>query len=54
MRTFEVTGAISVRVLDGGLRRDLDEYLALLASTQSQQVRHLTLSAQGRARAIFG
>ena len=47
VRTFELTGATSVRVLDGGLRRDLDEYLALLASTQSQQVRHLTLSAQG-------
>jgi len=47
VRTFELTGATSVRVLDGGLRRDLDEYLALLASTQSQQVRHLTLAAEG-------
>ena len=47
VRTFEVGGTTSVRVLDGGLRRDLDEYLALLASTQSQQVRHLTLQAQG-------
>lgn len=47
VRTSELTGATSVRVLDGGLRRDLDEYLALLASTQSQQMRHLTLQAQG-------
>ena len=47
VRTFEVTGGTSVRVLDGGLRRDLDEYLALLASTQGQQVRHLTLQSQG-------
>jgi hypothetical protein len=47
VRTFELTGTTGVRVLDGGLRRDLDEYLALLASTQSQQVRHLTLQAQG-------
>lgn len=47
VRTFELTGTTGVRVLDGGLRRDLDEYLALLASTQGQQVRHLTLSAQG-------
>ena len=47
VRTFELAGATSVRILDGGLRRDLDEYLALLASTQSQQVRHLTLDAQG-------
>jgi len=53
VRTFEVAGATSVRILDGGLRRDLDEYLALLASTQSQQVRHLTLQAQARARATF-
>ena len=47
VRTFELAGATSVRILDGGLRHDLDEYLALLASTQSQQVRHLTLQAQG-------
>ncbi len=47
VRTVDVTGATSVRVVDGGLRRDLDEYLALLASTQSQQIRHLTLQAQG-------
>jgi hypothetical protein len=47
IRSLEVTPATSVRILDGGLRRDLDEYLALLASTQSQQMRHLTLEAQG-------
>jgi hypothetical protein len=47
VRTFELTGTTSVRIIDGGLRRDLDEYLSLLASTQSQQVRHLTLQAQG-------
>ncbi|MGB6856395.1 MAG: hypothetical protein WBE03_05860, partial [Terracidiphilus sp.] len=47
IRSLEVTPATSVRILDGGLRRDLDDYLALLASTQSQQVRHLTLEAQG-------
>lgn len=47
VRTFELTGTTSVRVLDNGLRRDLNEYLTLLASTQSQQIRHLTLQAQG-------
>ena len=47
VRTFELAGTTTVRILDGGLRHDLDEYLALLASTQSQQVRHLTLQAQG-------
>ncbi len=52
VRTSELTGATSVRVLDGGLRRDLDEYLALLASTQSQQMRHLTLRRRAAALAI--
>lgn len=47
VRTFEVTPATSVRVIDGDLRRDLDEYLALLASTQTRQMRHLTLEANG-------
>ncbi len=47
IRSLEVGPATSVRVLDGDLRRDLDEYLTLLASTQSRQMRHLTLEAQG-------
>lgn len=47
VRTFEVTPGTSVRVIDGDLRRDLDSYLALLASTQTRQMRHLTLQANG-------
>jgi hypothetical protein len=47
IRSLEVGPTTSVRVLDGDLRRDLDEYLALLASTQSRHMRHLTLQAQG-------
>lgn len=47
IRSLAITPAVSVQVLDGNLRRDLDGYLALLASTQSRQVRHLTLEAQG-------
>jgi len=47
VRTFELTGAVSVRIVDGDLRRNLNEYLSLLASTQSRQIRHLTLTAQG-------
>ena len=47
VRSFEVTPATSVRVIDGTLRRDLDDYLALLASTQTRQMRHLTLEAEG-------
>lgn len=53
IRSLEVTPATSVRILDGDVRHDLDDYLTLLASTQSPQMRHLTLSAQGtRARDI--
>jgi len=47
IRTFEVTPATSVRVIDGDLRRDLDDYLKLLASTETRQMRHLTLKANG-------
>ncbi|HLJ77419.1 MAG TPA: hypothetical protein VKT75_08395 [Acidobacteriaceae bacterium] len=47
IRTFEVTPATSVRVIDGDLRRDLDDYLKLLASTETRQMRHLTLQANG-------
>ncbi len=47
IRSIEVTPATSVRIVDGDLRRDLDDYLTLLASTQSRQTRHLTLQTQG-------
>jgi hypothetical protein len=47
IRSLEVTPATSVRILDGSLCRDLDDYLALLASAQSRQMRHLTLAADG-------
>jgi hypothetical protein len=47
IRSLEVTPATTIRILDGGLRRDLDDYLALLASAQSRQMRHLTLAADG-------
>jgi hypothetical protein len=47
IRTFDLSSAANVRVLDGGLRRDLNDYLELLAASQNQQIRHLTLHAQG-------
>jgi hypothetical protein len=47
IRSLEITPATSVRILDGGLRSDLDDYLALLASAESRQMRHLTLAADG-------
>jgi hypothetical protein len=47
IRTFELGPSASVRVLDGDLRRDLNDYLQLLAGAQNQHIRHLTLQAQG-------
>lgn len=47
IRSLEITPATSVCILDDGLRRDLDQYLALLGSAQSRQMRHLTLVANG-------
>lgn len=47
IRTFNLSSSASVRVVDGDLRRDLNDYLELLAESQNQQIRHLTLQAQG-------
>ena len=43
VRTFELTGATAVRLLDGPLRTDLTRYLELLDANRSQTLRHLTL-----------
>jgi hypothetical protein len=47
VRTVELTPSVSVRVLDSKLQHEMDRYLDLLASTRNQQMRHLTLEAQG-------
>ena len=47
VRTIELAPSVSVRVLDSKLQREMDRYLDLLASTRNQQMRHLTLEAQG-------
>jgi len=47
VRVIELTPAVSVRLLDGSLQRELGRYLDLLASTRNQQMRHLTLQTQG-------
>ena len=43
VRTIELTGATQVRLLDSQLHADVGHYLELLASTQNQGLRHLTL-----------
>ena len=47
VRVFEVTPALNVRLLDQNLHADVNRYLALLSSTHSTGLRHLTLDAQG-------
>ena len=47
IRTFDLGPSAGVRVLDGDLRRDLNDYLQLLAGAQNQHIRRLTLHAQG-------
>jgi hypothetical protein len=47
VRTIELTPSVSVRVLDSKLQHEMGRYLDLLASTRNQQMRHLTLEAQG-------
>ena len=43
VRTVELTGAASVRLLDGGLRGDVGRYLETLAANHADGLRHLTL-----------
>jgi hypothetical protein len=47
VRTIELMPSVSIRVLDSKLQHERDRYLDLLASTRNQQMRHLTLEAQG-------
>jgi hypothetical protein len=46
-RTLELTQATTVRLLDTGLRSDLDTYLELLDRNRTEGVRHLTLTDRG-------
>ena len=47
VRTVELTGATSVRLLDGALRGDVDRYLETLAGNHAEGLRHLTLMDKG-------
>ena len=46
-RTLELTPATTVRMLDAGLRSDLNTYLELLDRNRTEGVRHLTLTDLG-------
>ena len=45
-RSLTLTSATTVRLLDAGLRTDLNTYLALLDRSRTEGVRHLTLTDQ--------
>ena len=47
VRTLELTGGVSVTLLDTALHTDVTRYLELLASTRNQGLRHLTLLDRG-------
>jgi hypothetical protein len=50
LRTAELTDAVSVRMLDPSLQKQFADYLGIIASTQNQQVRHLTLEDRGEGQ----
>jgi hypothetical protein len=47
VRTFQLTPATEVRLLDGTLHTDVNRYLQLLADTRNQGLRRLTLQDNG-------
>lgn len=50
VRTFELTAAVSVTLLDTALHTNVTRYLELLASSRNQGLRHLTLTDRGTGR----
>jgi hypothetical protein len=47
VRTFELTPATSVRILEGDMTREVGRYMALLASARDKDVRQMTISTSG-------
>ncbi|MGB7025227.1 MAG: carboxypeptidase regulatory-like domain-containing protein [Candidatus Acidiferrales bacterium] len=54
VRTVEITPAVSVRVADPNVNREVGRYISLLASTHQQDLRRMTISAAGSgARQLY-
>jgi len=54
VRTVEITPAVSVRVADPNVNREVGRYLSLLASTHQQDLRRMTIAAAGSgARQLY-
>lgn len=50
LRTAELADSVSVRMVDPALEKQFEDYLAIVASSQNQQARHLTLDALGQGQ----
>jgi hypothetical protein len=50
LRTFELTPATSVRILEGDMTREVGRYMALLASARDKDVRQMTISTSGEGQ----
>jgi hypothetical protein len=47
VRTFELAAGVGVTIVEGELRRDLGQYLDVIAAARSQEVRRLQVAARG-------
>jgi hypothetical protein len=47
VRTFDVVPGLSIRLVEGELRRDLGQYLDVMSAARSQDVRRLSMAAHG-------
>ena len=47
VRTFDVVPGLSIRLVEGELRRDLGQYLDVMGAARSQDVRRLSMAARG-------
>jgi hypothetical protein len=47
LRTFDMTTATLVRILEGDMTREVGRYMALLASARDKDVRQMTISTSG-------
>ena len=47
MRTIDLVPGVTVRLVEGELRRDLGQYLDVMSVARSQDVRRLSMAARG-------
>ena len=50
LRTAELGDAVAVRMTDPAVEKDFESYLQILASSQNQQMRHVTIEDRGQGQ----